>query len=133
MLTQHRAYVIISGRSTKLGLQVEEILTSYGFTAYLPFRDTDQQKPASGIFAANFAGILHAELVIAVFGTHYGKDTTAEIGIARGLGKLIIGVDWPDMADTMSVQALNAIVAFDNLESAIRNLPWIQKVAPAAK
>lgn len=104
-----KVYIIVSKKSKGQAEIVRGVLAGNGWDVYAPYVHTPQTT-AHEIYMANYEAIKKTDLVIAIFGSHYGKDTTAKIGLARGMGKIIVGIGTPDETDIMSVQAVDKFI-----------------------
>ena len=88
-----------------------------GFDVLCAATHTPQDIPYDQIFKMNADLIKKADIFVAVL-KDYGKDLTAEVGMAHGLGKPSIGIDFnADKEDVMCYYALDEVVLPDQLET----------------
>ena len=103
----------------KLNHQLIKQIGSLGFNVISAITDTPQDTSHEQIFQRNVDLIKKCDIFVAVL-KDYGKDLTAEVGMAYSLGKKMIGLDYnADKEDVMCYYALDEIVKPAELEKAL--------------
>lgn len=100
----------------ELNHQLIKQIENLGFKVLCAMIDTAQNLSPEEIFARNVDLIKQSDLLVVVL-KDYGKDLTAEVGLAYGLGKPMIGVDYnADREDIMCYYALDEVIKPMDLE-----------------
>ena len=98
-----------------------------GFKVLCAARDTPQTIPLRERFTINDTHLKSCDIFVAIL-KDYGKDLTAEVGMAYALGKPMIGINYTALeSDAMSYNAFNKIITPDQLETTL--LPYL-KIPP---
>lgn len=127
-----RVYVAAPNRLAALTRTIMDRIDRLGdFEAVSASTHTDQTLSPRAIFDRNVELIRGANLFVAVL-KDYGKDLTAEVGMAYMLrrcdshvDRLTIGLDYTaDPADVMSYHAFDNVVAPDQLETILTD--WVR-------
>lgn len=93
-----------------------------GFEVLCAVTHSPQNVPYDQIFQTNVDLIKRADIFIAVL-KDYGKDLTAEVGMAYGWGIPSIGIDYnANNSDVMSYYALGKIIKSEELEETLKPL-----------
>lgn len=99
-----------------LNHQLIKRIKDLGFRVTCAVTHTPQDIPYPKMFKRNIELIKKANIFVAVL-KDYGKDLTAETGIAYGLGKIMIGINFnANKKDVMSYYAFNKIIKPKQLE-----------------
>lgn len=127
-----RVYVAAPNRLAALTRTIMDRIDRIGdFEAVSASTHTDQTLSPRAIFDRNVELIRGANVFIAVL-KDYGKDLTAEVGMAYMLrrsdshiDRFTVGLDYTvDPADVMSYHAFDKVVAPDQLETILTD--WIR-------
>jgi nucleoside 2-deoxyribosyltransferase len=112
-------YINSSKKNRNINDKIISQLKRLKFKVLYPLKLTNQRQEKLRIFRSNLRLIKRADLMVVVL-RGYGKDTAAEVGIAFGLGKDIIGIDFDaDPKDVMVYNALTAVVKPENLSKVL--------------
>ena len=102
-----------------LNHELIERIKNAGFKVLCAMTDTAQDLDYEEIFQRNVDLIRKSDLLVGVF-NNYGKDLTAEVGMAYGISKPMIGLDYnADREDVMSYYALDEIIKPQKLEKTL--------------
>ncbi len=102
-----------------LNYELIDRIKALGFEVLCAATHTPQDLPYDDLFEANVALIKRADVFVAVL-KDYGKDLTAEVGMAYAWGKPSIGIDYnAQTSDVMSYYALNNIIKPEELEDSL--------------
>ncbi len=114
-------YLCSPNRHLELNKKWVRDLTAAGFDVKCACIDTPQDSEPSEIFRVNTEFIADCTIFVGIL-KDYGKDFGMEIGFARALRKMMIGVDYNlDKDDVMVYQAFTVILKPDEL------LPYLRK------
>ncbi len=106
----------------KLGALNHELIARIkrlGFGVLCAATHTSQDAPGREIFHKNVELIRKSDVFVAIL-KDYGKDLTAEVGMAFAWDKPRIGIDYnADKTDVMMYYAFDSIVKQENLENAL--------------
>lgn len=116
-----RVYLIVSRKSRELGDEVASLLRKEGHEVFVPHEhpQLDEREEPKVIFQRNTKELQASDTVVALFGTYYGKDFTAEVGLSYGLWKYIVGVGEADKKDLMSYLAVSVWSTVEQLPRVI--------------
>lgn len=90
-----------------------------GFKVTCAATHSPQDVPYDQMFKTNVSLIKEADIFVAVL-NDYGKDLTAEIGMAYAWNKPIIGIDYnADKNDVMAYYALGWVIKPEDLEKTL--------------
>ncbi|NQV12777.1 MAG: nucleoside 2-deoxyribosyltransferase [Parcubacteria group bacterium] len=104
----------------ELNHQLIKKIEKAGFKVLCAMVDTAQDLSYKEIFARNVDLIKQSDLLVVVL-KDYGKDLTAEVGMAYGLGKPMIGINYnADKEDVMCYYALDEIIKPEAIESVLK-------------
>lgn len=107
----------------KLGDLNHELINrikNLGFEVLSAVTHSPQDVPYEEMFKTNVELIKKADIFIAVL-KDYGKDLTAEVGMAYAWNKPSIGIDYNARdSDVMSYYALHKIIKPENLEKTLK-------------
>lgn len=105
-----------------LNLELIQRIKDIGFEVLCAVTHSPQDFPYKQMFQTNVDLIKKADIFVAVL-NNYGKDLTAEVGMAYAWGKSSIGIDYTaNDTDVMSYYALDEIVKPWELEDALKRL-----------
>ncbi len=106
----------------KLGVLNYELINrikKLGFEVLCAVTHTPQNVSREEIFRMNAQLIKQADLFVAVL-KDYGKDLTAEVGMAYGWGIPLIGIDYTaQKTDVMCFYAFDKIITPEDLEKTL--------------
>ena len=115
-------YLCSPRRLGELNYELIERIKKLGFNVLCAAIHTPQNIEPNKIFLRNFELIKNSDIFIAVL-KDYGKDLTAETGIAFALGKPMIGIDFnANPEDIMSFHAFDKMIAPEKLEETLIGL-----------
>lgn len=93
-----------------------------GFEVVCAVTHSPQDVPFDQMFKTNVALIKESDIFVAVL-KDYGKDLTAEVGMAYAWNMTTIGIDFDAKKDdVMSYYAFNMIIRPEELESTLARL-----------
>ena len=104
-----------------LNHQLIDRIRKVGFEVLCAATHSPQDVPHKEMFATNVALIKRADIFVAVL-KDYGKDLTAEVGMAYAWKIPCIGIDYEAKdTDVMSYYALNKIIKPEELEDTLKS------------
>jgi len=90
-----------------------------GFNVLCAVTHSPQNVPHNKMFKTNVELIKKSDIFVAVL-KDYGKDLTAEVGMAYAWGKLSIGIDYnANKGDVMCYYSLDQIIKPEQLEETL--------------
>lgn len=103
----------------KLNLELIERIKAVGFNVLCAMTDSPQDVMYDEMFQTNVGLIKRVDIFVAVL-KDYGKDLTAEVGMAYAWGIPSIGINYSALKqDVMCYYALGEIVDPDKLEETL--------------
>jgi len=109
-MTLPRVYICSPNKHATVTRALLKQATEAGFEAVSAITHTDQTLTEQGIFQRNVELIRSSLFFVAVL-LDYGKDLTAEVGMAYAWGKPSVGLNYNALSsDVMSYYALDDIV-----------------------
>ncbi|MBU1177592.1 nucleoside 2-deoxyribosyltransferase [Patescibacteria group bacterium] len=104
----------------ELNHQLINRIENLDFKVLCAMTDTAQDLSFEKIFTRNVDLIKQSDLLVVVL-KDYGKDLTAEVGMAYSLGKPMVGIDYnADKEDVMCYYALNEVIKTPDLEKTLK-------------
>lgn len=117
-----KVYLCTPRKLGNLNYELIGIIKTLGFEVLAGITHTPQDVPYQQRFISNVSLIKQADIFVAIL-KDYGKDLTAEVGMAYAWGKPSIGIDYnAQESDAMSYYALDKIVKPQELEEALLDL-----------
>lgn len=115
-------YLCTPHKLGQLNYELIDRIKKLGFQVTSAATDTPQNQPRKQIFHRNVDLIKDCDIFVAVF-NNYGKDLTAEVGMAYAWKKPSLGIDYnAQETDAMSYYALDRIVKPEELDEALKEL-----------
>ena len=106
----------------KLNLELIKRIEKLGFKVNCAYTDSPQDAPLQDMFETNIGLIKDADIFVAVL-KDYGKDLTAEAGMAYAWDMPRIGIDYTaQKEDVMCYYSLDKIIKPKDLEEALLEL-----------
>ncbi|MBI2600907.1 nucleoside 2-deoxyribosyltransferase [Candidatus Daviesbacteria bacterium] len=103
-------YLCAPNKLGDLILKLIKRIEAQGFKVLSPFIHTNQHATNEEIFKRNIEMIKNADIFVVVL-KEYGKDLTAEVGMAYAWGKPMVGIDYnADKNDVMAYYAFSEII-----------------------
>lgn len=94
-----------------------------GFTATSAVTDTDQSLPPQEIFKRDVALIKEADFFVAVL-CDYGKDLAAECGMAFGMGKRMVGINYNVIETDLMICHMMPLIQIEDYGLWLRKWRW---------
>lgn len=115
-----KIYLCTPHKLGALNFELIARIKSQGFEVFSATTHTPQDTSKEEIFKRNVELIRDADIFIAVL-KDYGKDLTAEVGMAYAWNKIRLGIDYTALdTDIMSYYAFEKIIKQEELEQELR-------------
>ena len=102
-----------------LNHELAERIEKLGFKVKYAHKHTPQDMVRNELFESNISLIKSSDIFVAVL-KDYGKDLTAEVGMAYAWGMPTIGINYnADPADVMCYHAIDKIIKPEQLEETL--------------
>ncbi len=124
-MTLPRVYICSPNKHATVTRALLKQATEAGFEAVSAITHTDQTLTEQGIFQRNVELIQSCPFFVAVL-LDYGKDLTAEVGMAYAWNKNSVGLDYNALSsDVMSYYALDRVVPPESLSIILADWLWM--------
>lgn len=115
-------YLCTPHKLGQLNFELIDRIKNLGFEVLCAATHTDQQMSFEKIFERNIELIQKADILVAVL-KDYGKDLTAEVGMAYAWGKQLIGIDYNALnTDVMMYYSMGKIIKPEEIECELSKL-----------